>query len=282
MLAYVGFLLLQMLFSMLVPAITNTLSFIQERSRELDDKAQVPRIAYGAPADITEHPYFAILEGCGAAIISEEWLVTAAHCVLPHGYGHYEQHVTFVGSHTLENSVPVFIEEIVVHPQYTDLGFAIVNDIALIRLVKPLKFSDRIQPLELPDEKYELEDDSKHVFVGVGLDETGKPSKQLMKIDVNGYSTSTCYARYFGSMYWSVAPFMSWLDETTICARRVENLVGAGYGDSGSPMVKDNVLVGIASYIMLDNDCHSCHSRTLYLANVAHYVPWILSHTGKL
>lgn len=49
-----------------------------------------PRIVNGSPAEPTQFPYYAFLQvkmenkrvkSCGATLISDEWLVTAAHCL---------------------------------------------------------------------------------------------------------------------------------------------------------------------------------------------------------
>lgn len=38
------------------------------------------RIVGGYPINITKTPYQVYLRGCGGSIISEEWILTAAHC----------------------------------------------------------------------------------------------------------------------------------------------------------------------------------------------------------
>ncbi|KAL0832343.1 hypothetical protein ABMA28_001776 [Loxostege sticticalis] len=266
MLAFLLVTLLTYILGHILP-ILHQISFVEEGPEEHDE--YLPRIAYGAPADITDYPYFAGLSGCGGTILSEEWVVTAAHCVQPRELvGDYVS----VGGSRAKKSVFVKIEEITVHPYYVpDL---LLNDIALIKLAVPLEFKENVQPLKLPDKDEEVKFGSKHVFIGKGRDESGKPSKQLMKMDVNIYPTDDCYRKHFPNRYLYNILLMPWMKNTTICSERVEKLVGAGPGDSGSPIVKDNVLVGIASYATEPGN-----NRILFLTNVAHYVPWINSVT---
>lgn len=80
----------------------------------------------------------------GGAIISNRWVLTAAHCI--QGYTPERLRV-FYGSQSLKgNGSYANIEKLIYHERYNSPRFH--NDIGLIKLAEPLTFSNSVQPID--------------------------------------------------------------------------------------------------------------------------------------
>ncbi|XP_045449130.1 chymotrypsin-1-like [Melitaea cinxia] len=210
------------------------------------------RILYGEDVKIEDYPFYAALRieyeeprgmvgTCGAAIISDIWILTAAHCVS--GQHSNEIGYVYVGGESFDNSLQVSYNKVIVHENYQLLNllteFKIyvlpIHDIALIRLESPLTFSDKVQPINLP--MYPMSDTNVKV-IGRGRDETSKL-------------------------------------ERNICTTTLHQSGGACHGDSGGPLFNGNTLVGLASYLG-NKTCET--TRVAFYVNVASYVPWIMNN----
>lgn len=90
--------------------------------------------------------------GCGGSIISNRWVVTAAHCVDRREHYPHKFEVR-VGEHDRNvkegSEVDMKVARVVTHENYdrTKLN----NDIALFKLEKPIQFNKWVQPVCLPD-----------------------------------------------------------------------------------------------------------------------------------
>lgn len=87
---------------------------------------------------------------CGATPISDRFLLTAAHCVFSSTHTPLTVRLGELdfGSANEANSQPVDydIEEIIVHPEYERDSFSRYNDIALIKTIQTIEFTDLIFP----------------------------------------------------------------------------------------------------------------------------------------
>ncbi|CAG4964393.1 unnamed protein product [Colias eurytheme] len=232
----------------------------------------LPRILYGDEVRIEDHPYFAGLVDCGAAIISDRYLLTAAHCV-EDSENKENANIVFVGGETEQNSQIVHYDDVIIHKDYQIILSVPLNDIAILKLSKPLKFSKKVQPLKLPRQ---MNTNSNLTFVGRGLGEDGKATKELLKMDVKRLTTQECISHIPPQYHFFVYAFKDELEEMSICAKRTNSLPGVCFGDSGSPLTDGNVLVGLASFI--GNTCDS--ARLGFYVNVAYYADWVRHVTG--
>ncbi|TSK49693.1 Suppressor of tumorigenicity 14 protein [Bagarius yarrelli] len=124
------------------------------------------RIVGGQNAEVGEWPWQVSLHYqtsghvCGASIISNKWLLGAAHCFMTGDplYREPENWMTYSGMNDQqkeENSVQMReVKTIITHSEYNQVTFD--NDIALLELKEPLKFSSTVNPVCLPA--------SSHVF----------------------------------------------------------------------------------------------------------------------
>uniref|UniRef100_A0A8C8AQL3 Peptidase S1 domain-containing protein n=1 Tax=Otus sunia TaxID=257818 RepID=A0A8C8AQL3_9STRI len=111
------------------------------------------RIVGGEDAKSGKWPWQASLQMgayghmCGASVVSNRWLISAAHCFLDS-----DSVRAYMGLHTInEKSSRVTvrsIKRIVIHPQY-DQSIA-DYDIALLEMETPVFFSELVQPICLP------------------------------------------------------------------------------------------------------------------------------------
>ena len=125
------------------------------------------RIMGGTFATNAEYPWAVIIRDCGAALISEQWVVTAAHCV-----GSDNTIDVWLGVHSLSDNFNEVIlrimrlkasfqrymfqyiyresVQVIQHPKYNSTTKS--NDIALIKLPQPLDLNARtdIVPICLP------------------------------------------------------------------------------------------------------------------------------------
>ncbi|XP_046402913.1 trypsin-7-like [Ischnura elegans] len=125
------------------------------------------RIVGGEDAAPGEFPYQLSLRIgghhiCGASILSEDWAVTAAHCV--HNVGDYRLQL-MAGSLDVDEGDIYDVTNFTVHPKYDDATRDFNWDIAVST---PFVFSSTVSPIALPAEGEELDAGTMVVISGWG------------------------------------------------------------------------------------------------------------------
>ncbi|KAH8234375.1 hypothetical protein KR038_008732, partial [Drosophila bunnanda] len=208
------------------------------------------RIIGGSSVDIKEAPYQAniIVDGspcCSGAIIGEKKIVTAAGCV----YGCPTSSVRVrVGSSSREGGGTLArVCGISTQPQYSADRYD--NNLAILELCEPLKFTDSIKSIDVAD----MVPDDLSLAVVTGWGSTswwgswwdrkfGSLPDQLQVATVSIYNREQC-AYDLSGWFW-VSDYG--VSDLTLCTYSY-NKAACSY-DIGAPLVKDHRLVGILSY----------------------------------
>ncbi|CAN7985329.1 unnamed protein product [Ixodes pacificus] len=165
---------------------------------------------------------------CGGSLISDQHVLTAAHCVWGKRPANLKIHL---GSHQRRSREPaelvVGVYEICIHPAArTSLRPGLVEDIAIIKLKSKVNTTTTIQPVCLPENKEELSKTSKVFVLGWGKTERGGGSRELKQTRVQYLSNRDCRARGLRVI------------SQTFCGGHRHG--SACSGDSGGPVVHRN------------------------------------------
>uniref|UniRef100_A0A1I8NLI1 Peptidase S1 domain-containing protein n=1 Tax=Stomoxys calcitrans TaxID=35570 RepID=A0A1I8NLI1_STOCA len=209
-------------------------------------KAQIqPRIVGGNFAKVGQFPYQVSLlvngqHNCGGSIISELYVVTAAHCVV------IDQSTIRIpldmlsvraGSLvTTSGGQHVAVAEVRIHPTYRWFN----HDIALVKLAEPLHFNDNVKAIALAKKN-----PPSGVYVstsGWGRTSTNGPFSPLLKHNTLVSLTNGDCKKWL----------KSFVPASVICfVGAADN--GICRGDSGGPAVYNKTLVGVVNYY--ENGC---------------------------
>ncbi|XP_056315264.1 transmembrane protease serine 6 [Danio aesculapii] len=191
------------------------------------------RIVGGADAVEGEWPWQASLQIsgrhiCGGALVSAQWVVSAAHCFHDDRYSPSVWTV-YLGKLRLSSSgqseEAVGVSLIHLHHYYDDETHD--YDVALLRLARPVWAGTLAQPVCVPPATHQLEPELLCWVTGWGaLREGGAVSDVLQKVDVRLVSEDAC-VRSYGYL---ISPRM-------ICAGYRSGGKDACQGDSGGPLV---------------------------------------------
>jgi secreted trypsin-like serine protease len=244
-------------------------------SRECGKQAYQPlkqRIIGGLQARPNSWPWQIMLHGasnlCGGALIDARHVLTAAHCITtPVQEKDYK---VYIGTH--ETNKPMYMEQeltvskIWVHEQYVETTTA--NDVAVIRLTKPIQISDKVNVICLPGPEAKSVNDTVWVS-GWGRTAHNGDVSTILKQTYMETMGNRCSSIY-GTAHFS--------QEKQICAGKH----GVGYtcqGDSGGPLMYEYegrwYLNGVVSYGA--TDCGVGSGSPAVFARVKYYLPWIRS-----
>ncbi|KAH8337892.1 hypothetical protein KR067_008757, partial [Drosophila pandora] len=235
--------------------------------------ANLSRIIGGSAVEISKVPYQAaiILDGsnsCSGAILKESYVLTAASCVSEYSKGSIKVRV---GTSSADSGAFAKVCKVISHPSYTYWRFD--NNLAILKLCKPLKLSDSIKAIKVADK---VPDNDKQVQVS-GWGSTcwwgswwdrcfGSRPSQLQIGSTFVYDRESCASDrevWFG--LWD-----NGISKRTLCTW--DSGVGACSYDTGAPLVKDDKLVGILSE-------GGCTTYPDVYANVAGFKSWIADNT---
>lgn len=190
------------------------------------------RIVGGAPAAQGGFPSYAIPPGapCGATLIYEDILLSAAHCE-----GSFKLSTIYIGGNQMDGSDAVDsirASEERVHPNFNSNTFS--HDFMLVKLSSP----STSQPMQLNTVSAEPADGESVKVIGYGLtSDGGSQSNDLLQVTVQVDDFATCNSDYGGDID----------SDTMICASA--NGKDSCNGDSGGPLLNaQGVQVGVVSF----------------------------------
>ncbi|KAK7061136.1 Transmembrane protease serine 6 [Halocaridina rubra] len=236
------------------------------------------RIIGGKVSQVHEFPwqvaivgYYGIQPFCGAVVLSDEWIMTAAHCAV-------EMHLDdqlMLGEHdwkhASESAITLrrSIAQIIIHPDYDKKPMD--SDLALLKLGEPLDFSqyhNAIAPVCLPAPGATFEGANALVTGWGVISFGGLQSITLRVVEVPIVRRTAC-----------VASYGKYITKNMICAGYRNGGKDACQGDSGGPLVVEGengeyILAGVVSWGL---KCAKPNYYGVY-AKVSNFLPWIRGH----
>jgi len=245
-----------------------------------------PRVVGGHNASFGSHPWQAMLFvrkskrfflPCGGALINEQWLLTAAHCVYSKSAKNFKVRLGDWNARAkiepLEHE-DFDIELIKVNQDFHPKNFN--NDIALIKLDRPVTFKKHIQPVCLPD-KDELLHDKTGYVTGWGrtmFKKSARPSI-LQQAEMKVISAEFCQLMFNGQGRKETI-----YNDTMFCAGTAKGGIDSCQGDSGGPFVvplnddSSNQRYQLAGIVSWGIGCAKTGLPGVY-TKVSNYIDWI-------
>lgn len=236
------------------------------------------KITGGSNAAISDFPWQVFLESevftCGGSIISNQWIITAAHCTRDE----YNVKIpasamdVIVGANNPRNSLQgkkYYVSEVIPHESF-DVS-TLENDIALLKLKEPIDYPNAV-PIKLISAK----------DAAAGATDPGVMSW------VTGYGiTHVDPVTYPSTLQKVQLPIVSNAQATLVWKKIAATDIMAGYrngnkdactGDSGGPMVVsvngENKLAGLVSWGSSNCDTYGAYTR------LSLFESWITWKTG--
>ncbi|TKS72980.1 Ovochymase-2 [Collichthys lucidus] len=201
------------------------------------------RVVGGAEASYGSHPWLVSLQNrgshfCGGAILTDRWIMTAAHCFASLSkeflsgvravVGEFDQRVD-------DEEEQVFdIKSVSVHEKYRH-ALPMSYDIALMELNQPVRLGARVRPICLPLPDENIPPETSCIVGGWGrLKEKGRLPAVLREVQLDLVDPAKCkyVLQTIKSSFLNQRPAM-----TVLCAGPERGGRDACQGDSGGPLV---------------------------------------------
>ncbi|XP_014643279.1 PREDICTED: trypsin-like [Ceratotherium simum simum] len=234
------------------------------------------KIVGGYTCDINALPYQVSLYAgshlCGGALISSQWVLSAAHCYRPRFHLRLGEHNLAVTEGTEQFVSAV---KIIKHPKYKSITTG--HDIMLIKLAKPVILDESVNTISLPSSC--PESGTQCLISGWG---STQPSARMRYPTENiADNEERVRSKFPNSLQCLRAPVLSnstcrkaypgLINNSMMCVGFLEGGKDACKGDSGGPVACNGTLQGIVSW---GAGCALKGKPGVY-TKVCNYIKWI-------